>query len=114
MKMRRWLLRTSPTDGSWWDRFKEAVRSLPDTSQIQTEVTLSLPDGSPLDVNKMLKENTRLLEQNQRLRHEQSVLLRQLRDVKHHESLMAGRIEAFRKKWPAIHKDFFARERKAK
>lgn len=120
---------SSPTK-SWWDKFKEAARGLPDgpvnhtqpgqpipmgiklpgkpffigTSKDLPDPTAHyLPDGSILDVSKMLEENTRLLEELQKTR-----LL--LRNAQHAESLLTRRVEAFRKKWPAIHKQFFTKK----
>lgn len=106
-------MKSSPSNGGWWDRFKEAVLSLPETPQIQSQVTFYLPDGARLDIDKMLEENTRLLEDNQRLRQtltDTRELRKQLKDAKHNESLMTRRVEAFRKRWPAIHKQFFTAE----
>ncbi|QBJ04533.1 hypothetical protein HOV23_gp040 [Pseudomonas phage Lana] len=67
-----------------------------------------------MDIEQILADNTRLLTENQRMRGallDTSDLRKQLRDAKHNESLMARRIEAFRKMWPAIHKDFFTTEK---
>jgi hypothetical protein len=69
------------------------------------------------DIEQILADNTRLLMENQRMREvltDTAELRRQLADSKHNEGLMAQRIELFRKTWPAIHKQFFANERKAK
>lgn len=127
MKTRRLKLKSSPTKGGWWEKFKEAVNSLPDGPINRTEpgrpiavgykvpgqpllvttadklpdpTAVYLPDGSILDIDKMLAENTRLLEDLQKTR-----LL--LRNAQHAESLLMRRIEVLRKKWPAIHKQFF-------
>lgn len=127
MKTRRLKLKSSPTKGGWWEKFKEAVNSLPDSPINRTEpgqptpmgiklpgkpwfigtskdlpdpTAIYLPDGSILDIDKMLAENTRLLEDLQKTR-----LL--LRNAQHAESLLMRRIEVLRKKWPAIHKQFF-------
>lgn len=99
-------MKTSPTKGGWWGKFREAVLSLPEPAPARS-----------IDVDQMLADNTRLLEENQRLRETAATvreLRKQLADSQHHESLMARRIEAFRRKWPAIHKDFFTAERKTK
>lgn len=103
----RWNLKSSPTKGGWWEQFKEAVSRLPDPPQ-PIQPWLYLPDGSLLDIDKMLEENTRLLEDLQ--------MQRQLTaNAQHNESLLARRAEALRKRWPAIHKQFFSTEkRKAK
>lgn len=129
-------MKSSPTK-SWWDKFKEAASSLPDgpvntvkpgqpimvgykapgepfrvvPSKELPDPTLyqlhqlhRLPDGAILDVDRMLKENTELLEKLQ--------MQRQLTaNAQRNESLMARRVEAFRKKWPDIHKQFFASEK---
>lgn len=66
------------------------------------------------DIEQILADNSRLLMENQRMRGtltDTEELRRQLRDSKHNESLMARRIEAFRKKWPAIHRDFFSTDK---
>ena len=121
---------SSPTNGGWFKRLKEAVNRLPDgpvnrvepgqpipmgiklpgkpffigTSKDLPDPTAHyLPDGSILDVSKMLEENTRLLEELQKTR-----LL--LRNAQHAESLLTRRVEAFRRKWPAIHKQFFTKK----
>lgn len=99
-------MKTSPTKGGWWEKFREAVLNLPDPAP-----------AKPIDVDQLLADNTRLLVENQRLRETAAKvreLRKQLADSQHNESLMARRIEAFRRKWPAIHKDFFTAERKAK
>lgn len=51
-------------------------------------------------VESLQMEIEKLLAANEDLRH-------QLCGAKANERKMAWRIEAFRKKWPAIHKDFF-------
>ena len=126
MKTRRLKLKSSPTN-SWWDKFREAVSRLPDGPVNNTEpgqpipmgiklpgkpwfigtskdlpdpTAIYLPDGSILDIDKMLAENTRLLEDLQKTR-----LL--LRNAQHAESLLMRRVEVLRKRWPTIHKQFF-------
>lgn len=69
-------------------------KDLPDPTAIY------LPDGSILDIDKMLVDNTRMLEELQQTR-----LL--LRNAQHAESLLMRRVEVLRKRWPAIHKQFF-------
>lgn len=125
--MKRWNLKSSPTKGGWWDKFKEAVNRLPDgpinhteagqpipigiklpgkpwfigTSKDLPDPTATyLPDGSVLDIEKMLADNTRLLGELQKTR-----LL--LRNAQHAESLLMRRVETLRKRWPGIHKQFF-------
>lgn len=117
---------SSPTN-SWWDKFKESVSRLPDGPVNKTQpgrpiavgykvpgqpilittadklpdpTAIYLPDGSILDIDKMLEDNTRLLEDLQKTR-----LL--LRNAQHAESLLMRRVEVLRKRWPAIHKQFF-------
>lgn len=128
-------MKSSPTKGGWWEKFKEAVNRLPDgpVNRVEPGKPIMvgykepgqpyrlipsnelpdpmyelhrlhrLPDGAILDIDRMLEENTRLLEELQRTR-----LL--LRNAQHSESLLTRRIEAFRKKWPAIHKQFFTQK----
>jgi hypothetical protein len=129
-------LKSSPTDsGDWWESLKQGARRLlPDgpvnhmepgkpipigiklpgkpffvgtAKDLPDPEAFYLPDGSVLDIDKMLEENTRLLEDLQKTRG-------LLRDAQHAESLLARRVEVFRKKWPDIHKKFFTtKKRKA-
>lgn len=124
-------MKSSPTNGGWWERFKEAVRSLPDPNptltpdepwpRLEGPINHTAP-GRPIpigikradgtffigtsadlkipDVEDLLRENAKLLAANEDLRY-------QLAGAKTNERKLAWRIEAFRKKWPAIHKDFF-------
>lgn len=55
-----------------------------------------------------------VIEANAELAKENGRLRKLLADSQRSEAVMARRIEAFRKCWPAIHKDFFKKEGKAK
>lgn len=126
-------MKSSPTKGGWWEQFKEAVNRLPDgpinrtepgkpimvgykepgkpfrvipSNELPDPTLRYLPDGSVLDIDKMLEDNTRLLEDLQKTR-----LL--LRNAQHAESLLMRRVEALRKRWPSIHKKFFTAQGKA-
>lgn len=120
-------MKSSPTKGGWWEQFKEAVGRLPDgpinhtkpgrpivvgykvpgqpillttADKLPDPTAVYLPDGSILDIDKMLEDNTRLLQELQKTR-----LL--LQNAQHAESLLMRRVESLRKRWPAIHKQFF-------
>lgn len=81
----------------------EPFRVIP-SNELPDPTLYHLPDGAVLDIDKMLEENTRLLEQLQ--------MQRQLTaNAQRNESLLARRAETLRKKWPAIHKQFFATEK---
>jgi len=113
-------LKSSPIN-DWWEKFKEAVSSLPDPP-IQGPVNTIEPGkaipmgikrpGEPFFVGTSadLRCEDRSYNDSyvKELEDELEELRKQLRDAKHNESLMARRVEMFRRRWPAIHKQFFS------
>lgn len=113
-------MKSSPTKGGWWERFKEAVGSLPDgpinPTAPGTPITVGIlrADGTIFvgtsgdlnapDVESLLQENAKLLAANEDLR-------MQISAAKANERKLAWRIEAFRKTWPAIHREFFTKKK---
>lgn len=109
-------MKTSPTKGDWLGRIRSLWASghftggpVNKTQPGILTVTNSadIPGiHKPRNIPQILEENAALLKENGDLR-------TQLLASKHNERQLAWRIEEFRKRWPAIHKQFFTKERKA-
>lgn len=113
-------MKSSQIKNSWWERFKEAVGSLPagpinhtapgtpiPVGIVRSDGTLFVGTAADLkvtDVESLLQENAKLLAANEDLRS-------QIAGAKANERKLAWRVEALRKKWPALHKEFFTKKK---
>lgn len=121
-------MKSSPTNGGWWEKFKEAVHGLPEPKTMAGDFKPRKPGVEPSepwprsagpDLKFYMPNGTELnieglLDENKSLRAEVKTLRTQLLGAKANERKLAWRIEKFRKKWPAIHKEFFTNEGKTK